>query len=126
MFKITFADMSIEEGKSTDGSWKTLKSTEPILKLEYSYTYSKKLVLQGYEEYNHLVEKQAIIGQSEAVITKIFVMGRRAEVADVFTIDLKTRQVTKKTVALGQEYQGQETTGWRPGVSSNPGYDDGA
>ena len=63
-------------GKSTDGSWKQAPNI-PIIKMEYYYTMNRKLVLQGYKEYNHLVEKIAVLGKKETIITKIFIYSGR-------------------------------------------------
>ena len=110
-------------GKSIDGSWNNIPLV-PILKMEYSYTLNRKLILSGYKEYNHLVEKIAIIGHQGEVISKIFIMGRTDVNTDVFTIDLKTRLVSYKKVDIGQEYNGQVLRGWKEGLLNTPGWDD--
>lgn len=122
MYKL-FLQEGIFTGKSIDGSWKTPLDT-PILKMEYYYTMSRKLVLQGYKEYNHLVEKLAVIGTGQEVLSKIIICGRTNVNTDVFTIDLKTRLISHKQVEIGQEYNRQELRGWKIGLLDNPGWDD--
>lgn len=125
MYKLIFTDGTVESGMSKNSTWNKLGEGKLIKSMIYQYTFSHQLMLQGYEEYNHLVEKMAIVGQENPVMTKIFVMGRANGNTDIFTIDLKTRQVSKKTVAVGQEYNGQQTTGWKKGLLATPGSDVG-
>lgn len=123
MYKIFLTEGEFS-GKSTDGSWKKAPDV-PIVKMEYYYTMTRKLVLQGYKEYNHLVEKMAIVGTNETILSKIFVMGRTETETHIFTIDLRSRRVSSSVVPIGQEYNGQVISGWKPGVLNNPGWDDG-
>jgi len=122
MFKLTYEDGSDFNGKSIDGSWNKAPNGK-LSKLEYQYTYSKRLLLQGYKEYNHLVEKIAVIGKKEPIISRIFIMGRGEAYTDIFIIDLRTRNVTKTQSPIGQEYNGQVINGWKEGLLNNPGWD---
>lgn len=122
MYKL-FLEEGEFSGKSTDGSWNNIPDKN-ILRMEYSYTMTRKLILKGYKEYNHLVEKIAIIGSKQEVISKIIICGRTNVNTDVFTIDLKTRVITHKRVDIGQEYNGQILRGWKNGVLNDPGFDD--
>lgn len=99
----------------TNIPWNSLPD-KPILSL--SYKIGDKLIeLSGYEMYNHLVEKIAGFGKPPQT-TKLFLMGRACGKTKIVTIDYRKKIITEKITDIGQEYNGQATTGWKNGVVS--------
>lgn len=111
MLTVKFTSGEIAQGTA----WNSLP-TQRISALKYRIG-NKIVYLTGFEEYNHLVEKVAGFGKPPQT-TKIFLCGRWQGKTKVVTIDLTTKQITQKTTEIGQEYNGQVTTGWRSGEGS--------
>ncbi|HHT9153623.1 MAG TPA: hypothetical protein ACFYEM_08870, partial [Candidatus Hypogeohydataceae bacterium YC40] len=77
-FIVHFEDGEIAIGKrlgSLDTGWDYLQD-KPISKLAYVNPYGDLIVLQGYEEYNHMVECVQDFGQKPRIY-EVYLMGVR-------------------------------------------------
>lgn len=113
-YEITFVDGKKFKGNSLDGSWKNVPN-KPIKELLYFFG-TKKLLLKGYKQYNHLVEKVNVLGKKVAV-SQILLIGRKEKESDLLIIDFTNKRIFKEVVEIGEEYQVPVTTGWRNGIS---------
>ncbi len=130
---VTFQDGEVVEGKplgSPDTGWNDLPD-KPIEKLAYTNPYGDQIVLQGYQEYNHMIECVQHVG-GRPYVTDIYLMGSRHNGEDdedrvvVYKLtafqrsDDDSHQVGDLSVRVyprGREYLSSETWGWRRGVS---------
>ncbi len=127
------------EGKplgSLDTGWNDLPD-RPIRSLAYTNPYGDRVVLQGYREYNHMVECVQHVG-GRPYVTDIYLMGavrREGEEGNgdedkvlVYKITafqktdddtLHAGDVSVRVYPRGKEYLGSETWGWRRGVEAD-------
>lgn len=132
-FVVTFQDGEVTEGAplgSTDTGWNGLPD-KPIEKLAYTNPYGDQIVLQGYQEYNHMIECVQHIG-GRPYVTDIYLMGSRqsSEGDKVVVYKLTAFQksdddspqagdVNIRVYPRRKEYFGSETWGWRKGVNKD-------
>lgn len=114
MFKAYFIDGTTFEGRSLpDSQWNEMPD-KPIEKLEYFFT-NKKLIFEGYREYNHLFENKGGIGMPVKK-TKLFLMGREENRTCIATFDLMERKLYLTYTHIGHEYSNQILGGWKKGI----------
>ncbi len=131
-FEVTFQDGEVVEGRplgALDTGWNDLPE-KPIEKLSYTNPYGDRIALQGYREYNHMVECVQHIG-GRPHVTDIYLMGagRGGDAAGEKVVVYKLTALQKseddhvragdlsvRVHKRGQEYLGSETWGWRKGV----------
>ena len=118
MYTITLANDTIFHGGTLqDSRWNKIPDIN-ITKWEYNL-FNKPIILSGYEEYNHLIERVYI--NASPIITKIILMGKINDEVHSITFDLKTKQLIKSVSKAGQEYNSKPVTGWKKGEKSlNP------
>ncbi len=132
-FVVTFQDGELVEGAtlgSLDTGWNDLPD-KPIEKLAYTNPYGDRIVLQGYREYNHMIECVQRIG-GRPHVTDVYLMGagRNGDDDNVVVYKLTAFQksdddtlrvgdVSVSVKKRGEEYLGSETWGWRKGVASD-------
>lgn len=118
-FNITFNDNSCFLGESFNSDW--LKVPElPIQRLIFSFG-GLRLTLNGYEEYNHLIENIALMGKRN-IVSKILIIGRKHNDAYIFEFDLRNKKFQKNVLPIGQEYNNMILKGWKKGISTEPKY----
>lgn len=105
-FKITFIDNTIFEGNSLSSDWTNIPN-KPIVSLKFSIG-KLNVVLENYQEYNHL--KERILTRQQNQISQILIMGRKESETDIFIFDLRKNKVKKETVEKGFEYGNWEDT----------------
>ncbi len=138
-FVVTFQDGEVAEGKplgALDTGWNDLPE-RPIRSLAYTNPYGDRIVLQGYREYNHMVECVQRVG-GRPHVTDVYLMGtvRGGEGEEgndgkdkviVYKITsfqssdddtLHAGDVTVRAYPRGKEYLDSETWGWRKGVET--------
>ncbi len=127
-FIVHFEDGEIAIGKplgSLDTGWDYLPD-KPISKLAYVNPYGDLIVLQGYEEYNHMVECVQDFGQKPRIY-EVYLMGVRN--GKVVVYRLRTFQKTTedsiqvgdllvRVTERGKEYLDSPTWGWRKGIKT--------
>ncbi|MEK7368519.1 MAG: hypothetical protein AABZ62_02540 [Planctomycetota bacterium] len=129
-FVVTFQDGGVAEGSplgSLDTGWNNLPD-KPIEKLAYTNPYGDQIVLQGYREYNHMVECVQHIG-GRPHVTDVYLMGAGRSGGDDTVVVYKLTafqksdndpfqagDVSVRVHLRGQEYLGSETWGWRRGI----------
>lgn len=141
-FVVYFEDGSVVQGNplgSPDTGWNHLPD-KPISKLAYINPYGDTIVLQGYQEYNHMLECLMPMGQ-RPYITDVYLMGAKAcsehsesacsehseSNAQVVVYRLNAFQktpedpiqvgdVSVRVCPRGREYLDSETWGWRKGA----------
>lgn len=115
-FTVLYEDNTVFSGDPLKGDWKKIDVTKKILKLEYIYD-SVGIVLEGYRQYNHLLE---CFGLGKTKIARIMLMGRTFEETDVVVLDLQKNQVYKVKKQLYREYGKQILDGWQKGMMRTP------
>lgn len=119
-FVAHFEDESVHGNPlgSRDSGWTSLPD-KPILSLEYITPNRPPLILQGYEEYLHMVEVHQMLG-GPATIDAVYLMGRKngQVVSHCITVFQERRagDISVKTFPVGKEYHGGPTQGWRKGA----------
>ncbi|MCP4364050.1 MAG: hypothetical protein GY800_01950 [Planctomycetes bacterium] len=123
-------DGEVIEGKplgSLDTGWNDLPES-PIRSLAYTNPYGDQILLQGYREYNHMVECVQHVG-GRPYVTDVYLMGAVREddkdkvIVYKITAFQKTDDdtvhagdVSVRVYPRGKEYLGSETWGWRRGI----------
>jgi len=120
MYKLTFEDDITFFSSSFNSKWNQMPDKK-IKKLEYKID-NKTITFEGFEAYNHLVEKVCFIqGSGKEQITNIILMGRTGDLVQLITYNLKTKKIEKSETPFGQEYYKKSTTGWKKGLATkNP------
>jgi|WetSurSiteA1Bulk_404760.scaffolds.fasta_scaffold06136_6 hypothetical protein len=115
MYYLKFSDNTIFRGSNIYNSlWDTIPDKE-ISEWKYQFG-NKQFTLNGYEFYNHQIEKVNIFNKE--IITKLILMGRKANKVDCIVIDFKTKKVYKKEYQITKEYNNRPTTGWKRGIKN--------
>ncbi|MFQ5863243.1 MAG: hypothetical protein ACE5IC_09010 [Candidatus Brocadiales bacterium] len=130
-FVVTFQDGEVVEGAplgSLDTGWNNLPD-KPIERLAYTNPYGDQIVLQDYQEYNHMIECVQHMG-GRPYVTDIYLMGSRRNIEDDKVVVYKLTAFQKSDDGFplvgdvnvrvhprGKEYLGSETWGWRRGIS---------
>jgi len=119
MYKIIFEDSTeFLGGEIQDSRWNTMPN-KPIKKLIYNVG-EKEIVLEGYDSYNHLVERISIVGKSSNRITQLYLMAKKDDNVLIISIDPVTNKFRFDPAIFGREYYNKATTGWKSGISSKP------
>ena len=114
MYKITFIDnKTFEGGNITNSKW-NLMPLKPIKSLEY-HLMGQKILLQGYEAYNHLIERTVMLGRGER-INKLILMAKKEENILKLIFNFTKNKFKYDVAEFGKEYRGQSTTGWKEGI----------
>ena len=101
-------------GGLIDTKWKEAPAN--IKNLAYVLPSGDRLVLQDYEQYNHLVGCAQPIG-GKPVIESIFLMGERGGQVAAYQIMLQNGIILAYRAPLGKEWRGQSgTSGWKKGA----------
>lgn len=117
MYKVVFEDDSTFESESANSKWNEMPEKK-IKKLLY-YFGKDCIVFEGFEAYNHLIEKvQFMMGRSGNRTTKVILMGKYKEEIHQLVIDLHHEKVYKLITPVGQEYMNKPTSGWKEGAPS--------
>jgi len=123
MYKVVYEDKTEFLGGDLQNSkWNEMPS-KPISIIGYPIPNSKQiLVMEGYEAYNHHIERGKFLDGSETLI-RIILMGKSKNIVHCCSIDLKTSKIDIKTETFGRELRGGATTGWKEGKKlPNPQY----
>jgi hypothetical protein len=115
----------VVEGKALgtgDTGWRDLPDV-PIERLAYVNPYGDTMVLQGYEEYNHIVECVMSVG-GVPTIYEVYLMGAKGDKVVVYRMTVTFKNyafvqpgdVIVRVVDRGKEYLETETQGWRKGI----------
>lgn len=98
-----------------DSPWLSMPP-EPIQRVKYVFQ-GKTVMMEGYEAYNHLVERYyALIGEGKG-IRAIYLMGMSGKNVDVLSLNVITGHIKQERTLIGQEYNGRPSTGWKSGIS---------
>jgi len=110
MYKITYFDNStFKGGIPEDSKWNLIN--KPIKSLYYEL-YGKKIYLEGFTEYNHIVSFASFLDQSVKLF-KIELLVRHPNICYVFRWNLITKKFDIATGGL-EEYK--KNTGSKLGV----------
>lgn len=115
-FNITYEDGTNFQGDPFKSEWNNIDQSKKIIKFEY-VVGQLYLALEGYKQYNHLLEYTAL-GQQGLV--KIFLMGRKEEITDIIVIDVKQNKIYKDEKPIYCEYGKQILSGWQEGILKEP------
>ena len=116
MYKITYKDGStFQGGEYFDSKWNSMPK-KPILRVDYTLN-GKNLSMEGYESYNHIVEKINIVNKGE-FITKVILMAQNQGDVLLLIYDFKRHKLGYEVAIIGKEYYGKPVTGWKIGVKN--------
>lgn len=118
-FRVYFKDGTIFYGNSFQGDWKRVDITKQIVSFYYVLG-NKKVLMDGYKEYNHKIEK---VSFQRSGITKILLMGRKENYSDIIMFDVKNMKICVKRTPIGSEYNGQILSDWKKGELDDPKYE---
>ena len=117
MLTIKFNDGELVQGRG----WLDLPN-KPIQKVVLELQ-GHKIMMQGFEEYNHLQEKAFNVLGGTTHLRAIYLMGRKEINTKVIRLDLVTNEITESNTELNKEYNGRPSTGWKKGIpQDNPQY----
>lgn len=115
MYNVIFEDGSVfEGGEITNSKWNEMPD-KAIKILEYPFE-TRELIFEGFESYNHLIEKIQVIQHNENKLSKIIILAKHEDKIIQIHYDLETRELSKHS----GEYNGRQTTGWKRGVKGKP------
>lgn len=121
MYKITFIDGSQFISKSNpqiDSQWNKIPN-KPIKKLEYNYL-GIRVILEGYNKYNHLVGKANAIFIGKNFTSFIKLLAKDKNNIIIFIWDLIKKEFKKEIKKVDKM---NLSTGWKQGFSvNNPTY----
>ena len=119
MYKVTFTDNSeFIGGEFTDSKWNEMPQ-KPIQKIEYKMG-NKNIIAEGYEAYNHVVEKLYVFQKGQA-ISKVMLMLKKDEDVLVLVYNLIRKKFDYEIAIFGKEYNNRATTGWKIGIENCKG-----
>jgi hypothetical protein len=121
MFKIIYNDGSSFIGGNPQNSKWNNQPNKSIKRIEYSLL-SKKIVLEGFESYNHLVEKEYLVLQGRERLAYIYLMGQIHGDTHIYKLNLKNGLIKKEIKLKGTEWKGTATTGWKEGLKDQEIY----
>jgi len=114
MYTVTFSDGTIwKGGEPLKSNWNDMPK-KPIAKLDYQVG-SQTICFQGYQAYNHIVEKSIILSRGIQSI-KLMLMVKKGEDVLILMYDFKVKKIEYDTKIFGHEYNGKVTKGWKEGI----------
>ena len=114
MYKITFKDnTTFQGGEHYDSKW-SIMPQKPILRIDYDLK-GKNVSMEGYEAYNHIVERVCLVNKGE-IITKLILMARKQEDVLLLVYDFRKNKLGYEVADIGKEYYGKPVTGWKEGI----------
>ena len=118
LFEAVYLDNSKSYGGSlADSKWNDIH--EPIKRLTINLG-CKHLILEGYDAYNHLIEKAVgLIGKVNQ-ITKQVLFAKKGDKVYVFMVDFTNNcKLVQSVWDFGIEFNNKPTSGWKEGVSGD-------
>lgn len=118
MYKIIFENGTVFiGGEPHDSKW-NLISDQKIISFEYEL-FGKIIFIEGYEAYNHLVERINIFNSEK--IAKIIIMCKYGKVTHCITFDLENKKLFRDVKKFNEEYNNKSVSGWKVGKrTDNP------
>jgi len=119
MYSITFEDnTTFLGGEPSDSKWNKIPD-KLIKRIEYSIL-NQTIIAEGYESYNHLVERASfVVGKGKSVRRVLLLFKRNKEVLSII-IDLVKNKIYSNLSIFGKEYKNKPVTGWKKGILKNP------
>jgi len=118
LFKLEYVDGSEAYGNLFKGDWK--KVPEKEIKCIVFAFLNKRLKLEGFKEYNILVERCQSLSGGERIL-KVSVVGRKENGSEVWEFDLDLRQLKRIIKPCFMEFDGMMVRGWRKGTDKTEG-----
>jgi len=117
--------------KFTDGEmiqnvpWLSLPNKR-IHKIKYCFN-GKKILMENYEAYNHLVEKTFNMFNGATQIRSVYLMGRKGGISQIVRLNMIDKTIQEYKTEINKEYgavnaltdmwiNGRPSTGWKDGV----------
>lgn len=116
MYKITFENNPItwHGGNPENSQWANIPN-EPIKQLKYTYK-NRTIILEGYNEYCHIIKKgNALIGNFSGIM-KVILMARTKKESQLFIWNLLKGEFYTATTEIDKEYNGKKVIGWKKGL----------
>lgn len=116
MYTVIFKDLStFKGGEITDSKWNDMPD-KPIASIIYKLDNGQTITLEGYNAYNHIVERAVIVTKG-LYTTKLFLMAKKDNDVLLLIYDCKRQRLDYDTRIFGQEYNNKPCTGWKEGVT---------
>lgn len=120
MYKITYINNFYFISKNPMNShWGEINNI--IKKIEYNL-FGKKIILEGYESYNHLVVYNYTILSQKQFVSKIILLAKNGNQVIKFIFDIIKEELIIEKDLFRKEFGGQPSTGWKAGLYTVPKY----
>lgn len=120
MYSIYFEDNTVFQGGTIeDSKWNDIPLDKSIIRVEYTIN-EHKVVLEGYEAYNHIVEKTFIVNQG-CRANKLILMVKKDQDVMLIVYDLVKQSFKPDLKIFGKEYNNKPVKGWKRGVLGQKG-----
>jgi len=121
MYTIYFEDGQVWQGDSIENSKWNEMPNKLIKRIIYKIN-KNEITLEGYEAYNHIVERvQFILNANQPKITKVLLMALSNRKVNIITFNIEKNIIESSIVDYGMEYYNKPTTGWKSGlILTNP------
>jgi hypothetical protein len=109
MISVKFTDGELIQGMG----WLDMPK-KPIQRLKYQFN-GKTIIMEGYESYNHLVERCYMVLGNQVSIRNIFLLGLKGGSVHGVVLNVNTKTITEYDSTFGKEYNNRPSTGWQIG-----------
>jgi len=117
-YEVFYEDGSKFKGGDINNSRWNEQPLKPITKIIY-YLPNKKIQLQGYNAYNHIVER-AITLNSKILSIILMLMVKKGNDVLIVSYNLKNNKIDYDVKPFGKEYRNGTVTGWKEGLEGKP------
>ena len=115
MYKINFEDgTEFQGGPVGESKWNDMPK-KWIKSLTYTIK-DKEILLEGFEEYNHIVEHVNFIQKHGKLISQLILMGKKNNDVYKVILNFSTGKVSQEKCLYGTEYNGRKVLGWKNGI----------
>jgi hypothetical protein len=114
-------DDSIYIGGNPQNSKWNNQPLKPIKRIEYKLL-GKTAIFEGFEAYNHLIERGHFVLQGKEKLLNVYLMGLKNDKIFIFKFDLTTNEIIEQIKPKNKEYYGTATTGWKEGLKDQEIY----
>jgi hypothetical protein len=115
LFSIVYNDETTFEGGTVlDSKWNDI--IKPIKSLTY-HLGNISIYLEGYKEYNHILEITTILNSNQPFISKILLLAYDGNKVIIFKFDLIKQTFNKVIRIKDREYNKKPASGWKRGTT---------
>jgi hypothetical protein len=111
MVSVKFSDGELVQFEK---GWNDLPN-KPILRVKITID-KHMLMMEGYEEYNHLQEYCMNISNGSQSVRNRFLLGKKGDRVKAIIYNYIDDKIEEFEAEFGSEYYGRPSTGWKEGV----------